>query len=305
MFDIPVLFCTFNRIDTVKESFRSIQSIKPSRLYLSSDGPRPDKPGEYNLIKEVRDYLDNNINWPCDVFRSYESNNLGCGIKMSSAITWAFENEENLIILEDDCVADISFFEYCRELLERYKDDSKVMLIDGYRNSDEKVSDDSYFFSAVPEDYWGWATWKRVWSKYSYTIPDTDDDNIRAYLRSATSNGGFDHFLGCLKSVYKPQIHIWDYQFLYMLLKEQGLAAIPNTNLVHNAGIGENATHTFSTPQYYNSNVGHMEFPLTHPKRIEASSKYDKSIWRRSVIDDMIFRLKRALGLDPYTSIFG
>ena len=36
----PILFLTFNRLDTTKEVFNQIKKVKPSKIYLASDGAR-------------------------------------------------------------------------------------------------------------------------------------------------------------------------------------------------------------------------------------------------------------------------
>ncbi len=304
MFDVAVLFCTFNRLDTVKKSFARIRDIQPSRLYLSSDGPRDSFSGEIDKIMRVREYIEQNIDWECTVHKNYSDTNLGCGIKMSSAISWAFEHEDRLIIIEDDCVVDPSFFRYCEELLDYYKNDGRVMLIDGYCNAGKAITQDSYFFSAVPEDYWGWATWKRVWDKYEYDIVRSNERDILSYLKKITSRGGVKHFLQCFDTVSSHRTDIWDYQLLYMLVKEQGVAILPNTNLVFNAGIGDDATHTINTPTYYSSDSHQMAFPLKHPSTVESAKKYDKAIWKSSLVNEMIRFIKQFFGIDPNKSIF-
>ncbi len=127
-----VLLITFNRLDYVKESLKAIAKAKPPRLYIASDGPRPDKIGEKEQVQAVRDYVLSHIDWKCEVFtRFLEKNSGGCKNGVSGAVTWFFENEPEGIILEDDCVANPSFFPYCEKLLKKYRDNKNVWHIAG------------------------------------------------------------------------------------------------------------------------------------------------------------------------------
>ena len=124
-----VLFLVFNRPDTTRQVFEAIRKAKPPRLYVAADGPREDHPGEDEKVREIRDYVMNNIDWDCEIKTLFRDKNLGCKYAVSGAITWFFENEEMGIILEDDCLPSQSFFWYCEELLKKYKDIDTIMHI--------------------------------------------------------------------------------------------------------------------------------------------------------------------------------
>src|SRR5277367_265131 len=109
---IPILFLIFNRPGCTTDTFEAISKIKPKKLYVAADGPRPGKPGENALCEETREIV-NKIDWDCDVKTLFRESNLGCKNAVSSAITWFFENEEMGIILEDDCMPAQSFFPFC------------------------------------------------------------------------------------------------------------------------------------------------------------------------------------------------
>ena len=152
----PILYCIFNRLDVVKKSFESIKKAKPSRLYIAADGPRVSKPEEGKKVEEVISYVENNIDWECEINRNYSETNLGCRERISSAITWALSLEEDIIIIEDDIVPSQDFYIFCSEMLDYYKDDEKVMMISG-SNFVKKYTDDKppYFFSSFPSVWVG------------------------------------------------------------------------------------------------------------------------------------------------------
>jgi len=155
----PVLFLIFKRLDTTKQVFEQIKKAKPPRLYIAADGPRDYVEGEAEKVKAAREYVLSNIDWNCEVKTLFREKNLGCGKAVSEAITWFFENEEQGIILEDDTVPSQSFFWFCEELLNRYKDEKKVWHIGGTNFQDGIIrGNGDYYFSAL-NHIWGWASW--------------------------------------------------------------------------------------------------------------------------------------------------
>ena len=130
MMKSAVLFVVFNRPDTTARVFETIRTAKPPRLYVAADGPRAGRAGEAVLCAKVRQ-LAMKVDWPCKLYTLFQDTNLGCKIGVSSAINWFFEHEEEGIVLEDDILAQPSFFEYCDEMLDRYRDDTKVSMISG------------------------------------------------------------------------------------------------------------------------------------------------------------------------------
>ena len=99
-FRTPVLFLVFNRPDTTQRVFEAIREAQPPRLYIAADGARTDRPGESQIVEEVRK-IASDVDWPCDVKTLFREQNLGCKYAVSGAITWFFEHEEQGIILED------------------------------------------------------------------------------------------------------------------------------------------------------------------------------------------------------------
>ncbi|MEM7601910.1 MAG: glycosyltransferase family 2 protein, partial [Verrucomicrobiota bacterium] len=162
--DKPVLFLLFNRPDLAGRVFEEIRKAAPPRLYFNVDGPRPDREGESDLVQQCR-RLAEKVDWECDVFTQFHERNLGCGKSVSSGIFWFFESEESGIILEDDCLPAPSFFPFVTELLDRYRDDERVMHIGGSNHQrGAKRTDADYYFSRY-EHVWGWGSWSRAWQK--------------------------------------------------------------------------------------------------------------------------------------------
>jgi len=282
----PVLLLMFNRPDLTAKVFNRIAEAKPEKLFLVCDGPREGNEEDQVLCAEVKKIVEN-ITWNCEAYRNYSEENLGCGIRVASGISWVFDQVDRAIILEDDCLPDPSFFAYCDELLERYKDDSRVMTVCG-RNlqAEYKRTEYSYYYSRYPGT-WGWATWRRAWNYYDYHVrlwkklrdtsfplAITGNENISKYMRH--------HFESAYRSDppadYRAwdYTYTWDYQWVFNCWVQNGLSIIPANNLISNIGFGENATHTTNENHEHASlPTSKMEFPLHHPPHKLVNSEAD------------------------------
>lgn len=158
----PVLLIFFNRPDTFQQVFEQVRKAKPPRLILAQDGPRNEMDKEGILLcRKIAEKID----WNCEVVREYSEVNLGCGIRPQSAISKALELFDRVIILEDDCVPAESFFRYCDEMLEKYRDDERIAYISGLNHFETwDCGEQDYFFTKTGA-IWGWATWANKWNR--------------------------------------------------------------------------------------------------------------------------------------------
>lgn len=246
-----VLVLTFNRLDYLKDVFDAIIKAKPPRLYLASDGARNNKEGEKEKIEEIRKWMLQQITWDCDVkTRFLERNSGGCGIGVSSAITWFFENEEQGIILEDDCVPSQSFFSFCEKMLNRYKNDEDIYSIVGYNPAGSIESKYDYEFASISH-CWGWATWADRWKKFTFDFPKED-------VKIANNFSSKLEIQSYWRKIFKimEPINIWDYQWNFCIAKYKGLTIYPVKNLISNIGeigvhyTGENKTLNLKTYEF-------------------------------------------------------
>ena len=276
--DTALLFLVFNRPDTTKQVFDAIRQARPQKLYVAADGHRVEKEREKQKVKEVRD-IATNVDWECEVKTLFHDQNLGCKLAVSGALTWFFEHEEAGIILEDDCVPEQSFFPYCRELLERYQDDIRVMAISGDNfQQGKKRTAHSYYFSRYPH-CWGWATWKRAWKLYDGRLSDWPEIKEEClFVDIGCGEEGFlNYWSNIFDQCYAGRIYSWAYPWTYSCWMQSGLTILPNVNLVSNIGFGEEATHTKARDDKHAVlHVKNMEFPLRHPPYIIRNSVADR-----------------------------
>ncbi|MDH4199246.1 MAG: nucleotide-diphospho-sugar transferase [Spirochaetia bacterium] len=274
-----VLFLIFNRLDTTKQVFEAIRMAKPPRLYIAADGARESREGEAKKVQEVRDYVTSHIDWQCEVKTLFRDRNLGCKYAVSAAITWFFENEEMGIILEDDCLPCQSFFWFCEQLLEKYKNDMRVWHISGASmlTSDILINNDSYYFSRY-NHIWGWGSWANRWKYYNIKMPLFPDFLINGFIKNITKNKLLQTFwLYNFKKAFDGEIDTWDYQWYFTTWSCGGISIIPVVNLVSNIGFGIDATHTSDIHNKL-SNVLRKEINLDiiHPKIIMPNLIYDE-----------------------------
>jgi hypothetical protein len=271
----PVLFLVFNRPDTTRSVFEAIRQAKPKKLYIAADGPRKDNETDIKKIEEVRDIV-KDVNWDCEIKTILREKNLGCKIAISSAIDWFFENEEEGIILEDDCLPSQSFFWFCQELLKTYREDQRIFMISGdnFQNGKKRTSY-SYYFSRYPH-IWGWASWRRAWKNYDVNMEVWPEIQKGNWLNDILGNkSNCRYWTKVFNSVYEGKIDTWDYQLVFACWVQSSLAILPNINLVSNIGFGNDATHTKVQSDLVKLDSFNINFPLSHPSFVLRDSIAD------------------------------
>ena len=262
----PVAFFVFNRPHTTRQVFDAISRARPTRLLLIADGPRHDREGEAETCRQVREIVAR-VDWPCEVFQNFSEKNLGCQERIISGLDWVFSLVEEAIILEDDCLPDPSFFPFCQQLLQKYREDSRVAYISG----DNLVGRYgkpaySYYFSRIG-GIWGWATWRSEWKRYDRHLSDWPELRKQRMLEEVFDEPkAVEFWTRIFDAMHENRgPDTWDYQWFYTHLKNNGLTIVPSVNLVANIGFGKGATHTTKEDARFILPAVSMAFPLRHP----------------------------------------
>lgn len=282
-FKIPILFVVFNRPETTRPVFEEIRKRRPAFLYIAADGPRPGRPDDTERCREVRKIVAD-VDWPCEVKTLFSEKNLGCKVAESSAFNWFFKNVEMGICLEDDILPDQSFFPYCEELLERYKDDERVMHISGdnfQQNNPQFSCKESYYFSQIPH-VWGFASWRRAWNLYDVQIKRWPEIKKSCALVSAFPDPGvYEYWSYVFDRYYDGRINSYDGQWVFACALHGGVCINPKVNLVSNLGFGKGSTHTKDDTLWFaNLPKTAMPFLLIHPKNISINRTADAWTYR-------------------------
>lgn len=264
-FNVPIAFIVFNRPGTTIRVFEEIRRIKPRKLLVVADGPRANRLGDADKCAQVRAIVEQ-VDWPCEVLRNYAVSNMGCKKRVSSGLEWVFEQVEEAVILEDDCLPHPTFFLFCEQLLERYRDDERVGIISGDNFLfGEQLMADSYYFSRYSH-IWGWATWRRTWQSYDVDMKQWPVLKKSGWLNNILhDNKMVTYWTHIFDAVYYNKIKTWDYQLVFSNMLNSKLNIMPNRNLVSNIGFGNEATLTTEISEFSEMPVSEMKFPLVHP----------------------------------------
>lgn len=271
----PILLLVFNRPDLTAQVFARIKDARPPKLFVAADGPRHAKAGETRQCELSRAATEN-IDWPCEVHRLYQTENLGCKLAVSGAVTWFFQHVESGIILEDDCLPEQSFFLFCSELLTRYQDYAQVGIISGanFQSSAYRAAaSDSYYFSTYSH-IWGWATWRRVWDHYDANLAGWSG-NLESHAAEIPIRRVRETLSTWMRNSQTGETNTWDYQLLNLLIARRQFAVIPWTNLVTNIGFDDRATHTTGATSGLSASA-EIPFPLIHPPQVEINQLADR-----------------------------
>lgn len=287
--DIPVLIIFFNRPGCFSKVFEQVKKARPSKLLLYQDGAREGNENDAIGVQKCRE-IASDIDWDCEVYTLYQEKNYGCDPSGYLARVWAFQHVDKCIILEDDCVPSQSLFPFCKELLEKYKDDERINMICGMNNLETWETPYSYLFTETGS-IWGVATWKRVIDEWDEKYSIIKDSYSRNKLNKVMSSG---------HTKYSPRWANWDADNIPDVAYHEVLGGIcqfannrlnivPAQNMIINCGnTVEGGTHSTNSNntiprglrKIYTMNTYEIGFPLKHPKYVINDVEYQKALFR-------------------------
>lgn len=293
-YDVPVVMFVYKRPDLTRKSFEAIRHIRPSKLYIVCDGPKTKK--DEAAVKEVRDFLDTAVDWPCEVHRDYATRNMGLRYRIPSGIKHVFEKEDRAVFVEDDIEGSDEFFRFCREMLEHYKDDEQVMMVAGTNILPDHPTFGDYdiCFSCFSH-IWGWASWKRAWETYDTNMlswPKLRKD--RTLEKNVFNKKGYAFYKWIFDDLQYQWYNSWGYVWLYHMLSHGGMGIVPKKNLVNNIGMGN------ADGEHPDENDDRVDYVSSLPKGVMSDEyKLPPEIVRNTVFDEE-FQDKYVLpGLKP------
>ncbi|MGH7655756.1 MAG: FkbM family methyltransferase [Gemmatimonadaceae bacterium] len=291
----PVALFMFRRPDTTARVLDAIRAARPPLLLVVADGPRADRPDDTAACAATRALIDG-VDWPCEVRRKFAAENMGCRRRVASGLAWVFSQVPEAIILEDDCVPDPTFFPFCDELLERYRDDPRVAQISGANNQKgRRRGTHSYFFSRY-NNVWGWASWRRAFAMYDVDMGRWPELRDSGWLAGVLGDRRMVHYwTQQFQAVYDGRIDTWDYQWIYSTWLHAMVSLVPNSNLVKNIGFGPGASHTSVHDPFANDRLEAIDFPLDHPPTVTRDPRADQFTERFEFTEPMFTRLRRAV----------
>lgn len=306
--ETPVVMIIYNRPENTQEVFDQIAMMEPSELLVVADGPKDKQPGDEDRCRSAREVTEA-VDWECDVSREYADSNLGLRKRFQTGLNWVFNEVEEAIILEDDCLPSQSFFRFTEDLLEEYRNDERVMDISGSNHLGTwKDSSQDYHFTRYG-GIWGWATWADQWEKYRANMEGWDNPEIRNLVRAYIGDEDqWPYIRHLYQRTAKGSIETWDYQWGFTRAVNWGLTATPSRNLISNIGFGEEATNTTAEESSITGVSRHeLEFPIEIRDTVASDFAYDRtyfkqktSIWDRYPTLQKVKTMSQRLGVDEY-----
>jgi hypothetical protein len=295
-----VALLLFRRPEETARVFERIRHARPEKLFLIADGPRPGNDEDARGCEQARAVVEG-VDWDCDVVRDFADENLGLKRRIPSGLDRVFSEAEEAIVLEDDCLPHPTFFPYCEQLLDRYRDDERIVHVAGSQLLKSPPTGGSYHFSRYPH-VWGWASWRRAWDLYDVDLSDwhSDDEAGRAArLERMFEQPDERRYWGWVWD-NSAEIDNWDAQWSYVGLNH-GLSVNPNRNLISNIGFSAEATNAVADPLGIAARpLQGIELPLEHPAEIERDEEADaqaSQFFRRPtppLLDRIVGRLRGA-----------
>lgn len=305
--DLSVLLIFFTRPDTLEKVFEKVKEARPSKLFLACDGPRDGNERDVLATEQCKKIVEN-IDWECEVYKRYSDVNLGCGKGPATAISWAFEHVDKLLILEDDCVADSSLFPFMAEMLDKYKGDERIGAISGFNHlKNFDCGGNSYCFTKTGATL-GWGTWKRVWDKFDFNVKNIKNDYYLKLLpnqfkSSYIAKRRISAWEKASNETLIKKVNYWDIQFGFVKYSQSYLTIVPKNNLIYNIGVGVGSTHTEHTKKtsWKPGKILFMptealEFPLIHPKCVICDTYYDSKVLKilyPTKLKKLFYKVKR------------
>lgn len=271
----PVVLIIFNRPDTTEKVLEAIGQVRPLQLFVVADGPRFERSDDAEKCAAARDVIEQ-VDWECEVIKDYAPVNLGLQERMADGLNQVFQIVNEAIILEDDCIPEPTFFRYCDELLEKYRDDKRIMAVGGSNfQFGRRRTTDSYYFSRYNHST-GWATWRRAWRHYDQEMHLWPQIRDNCWLEDILDDRhAVRYWQDTFEAVYRGDINSWAYRWTFACWLQNGLSILPNVNLITNIGYGADGTNTRQKSRFAELPVTALTFPLQHPQFVLRDTRAD------------------------------
>lgn len=286
--DVAVLLIFFNRPNTFQKVFEQVKLARPKKLFLYQDAPRKNNLKDVENVKKCREIAEN-IDWECEVYKYYQTENVGCDPSEYISQKWAFSIVDKCIVLEDDDVPSQSFFLYAKELLDRYENDERINIICGMNNVETYDNGYDYLYSYYCS-IWGWASWSRVVNRWvdTYDMLQTKEDRKRFVLANKEKRIMKRYLKTVENHMASGKAH-YESIMEYDMMINNTINIIPTKNMISNIGNnGEGGTHSVSNEKLLpkgsrkvlSMKTYEMETPLHHPPYVMEDVGYTKKYLR-------------------------
>ncbi|MBO4645327.1 MAG: hypothetical protein J5642_02295 [Bacteroidales bacterium] len=288
MFDVPILVIAYNRVEFTHDLFTEIRKMHPTKLYVAADAAPSEERIMARQCLKVRSVF--MPEWPCELNEMHLEKHLGKSQIFLQAMNWFFERETEGIVLFDDTLPSASFFHYCKEMLDHFRDDRRIGHISGCNILKYRDLPTSYYFSAYPCP-WGFATWRDRWQGFDLKMRGITESTLPELTKEhyILKNKTVQFWIRRYRLLSQQQIDIWEYQYIFHLWQMGMLSVNPDMNLVENRGFVNKKKRRL---RKLNRPIGKLDH-IVHNEVVEQDAKADRFIFRRYFRMDRMTFLRR------------
>jgi hypothetical protein len=285
--DVPVLLIFFARPTVFAKVFEQVKLARPSKLFLYQDGPRVGRLDDAEKIRKCREIAES-VDWECEVHKFYQPSNVGCDPSEFVAQKWAFGIVDRCIVLEDDDVPAQSFFPFCAELLERYKNDERINMICGMNHLGVSEGTPYDYLFSISGSICGWASWRRVIDTWDEGYAFLEDGNALRVLNSLFPKSFYiSQFIRSAARHKRSGVAHYESISAASYLLNSRLNIVATKNMISNIGLGADAVHTASSLEdmpkgvrrVFYMKTHEIQFPLKHPRYVVCDMEHVNGVF--------------------------
>lgn len=291
MYSAPVVLLGYARPKETKQIIDRINQSRTKKVYFFVDYPNDITDAKLfklnNEVKELSSCFDSSI-----VIEScFFEKNLGVFEAINQSTSIVFKKEEEVIFLEDDKLPSLCFFDFCSELLEKYRNDERILFISGMNTNSSFLNNYKYdYFFAELNTNWGHAIWKRTYDKYKFSLEFINDDYYKNLIQQIykLKHNKHDVINEVLSYINKGTYngHVASGEFFMMgplRILTNTLVIVPSKNLISDTGATEYTVHgdefhlmTRGQKKLFFRETFELISPLKHPPYVISDYRFNK-----------------------------
>lgn len=213
--------------------------IEHHEVHVFGDGPRFE--ADYGFVTEARAVATELLG--AGAHYHFSDHNCGLSASVIAAVDQLTSSHGEVIVLEDDLVLAPGTLTFFQQALDRYRNEERVMQVSAHMFSSPALAnrDESLFLPFTTS--WGWATWRRAWSRFDASASGWQQLQQNRALRSRFNLGGTYDFASMLEAQMEGRRDSWAIRWYWSVFMANGLVAYPPRSLVHNTGFDGSGTH--------------------------------------------------------------
>lgn len=215
------------------------EGFERSPVIVYCDGPR--NASEIEAVTATRAVAKNMLGEGAEYH--FSELNLGLSRSVIAGVSDTVDRFGRVIVVEDDLELHTSFLTFMNAALDRYENDASVFQISGYQFDVPELRGSTSALFLPFTVSWGWATWKRAWSRFDPLATGWEKLRSDKHLRRRFNLDGVYDYATMLVRQMSGLNDSWAVRWYWTVFKEKGLVLFPANSLVSNIGFDGSGTH--------------------------------------------------------------